>query len=111
MRLWRSVRDLAEEVDDALGRLALAKGQEAAAQEALDLAKKDVAEAEQEVARARDALFSEHPELARDAAPTPPPADTEVVEVDDENDPRFTSGIVVSPDEDLPPIEWNEHDG
>jgi hypothetical protein len=96
----RSVRDLAEQVDDALGKLALAKGQQAQVHAALLLADDDVREAEQAVQRARDALFLEHPELAGGAAPSPVAPSVsdegfEMVEVDDADDV---------------PIRWTEHD-
>lgn len=115
--LRRPVVDLAQAVDDALTRLAEARGLEAIAQETLLLAQRDVREAQQAVATARDALFTEHPELgmATAVAAVPVVAETgyEQVEVDDENDPRFTGGVEISPDEDvpLPPIEWEERDG
>lgn len=117
--LRRPVVDLAQDVDAALGRLAHAQGQQAAAEEVLRLAQQDVREAQQAVADARDALFREHPELAPtsapvvSAAPVAPETGYEVVEVDDENDPRFTAGVDISPNEDdpLPPVEWEEHDG
>lgn len=137
--LGRSVVDLAQEVDDALGALAHAKGQQAACQQALALANEDVAAAEAKVRAARQALFDEHPDLLGDATPPQPPVSSggivgaidvahpdpsallpgqdpskfEVVEVDDANDPRFTAGfspVSASDDEDLPPIEWTEHD-
>lgn len=137
--LGRSVRDLAEEVDNALGRLASARGLEAVAQDTLRLAQADVAKAEAEVAAARDALFEEHPDLrpstwspvsdfqpqeaSVSATPAPlsgdleghlDPSKFEAIEVDDSDDPRWTSGAapVVSPseDDDLPPIVWGEHD-
>lgn len=131
--MGKSVRELAEDVDAALGRLAQARGLEAEAQDALSLAQQDVAKAYADVADARDALFAEHPELAPAPAlqiPRPPdgpiPAlkgtivttnnsawDPMPVEVDDDHDPRFTGGAsVVSPvdGEDLPPVEWEEHE-
>lgn len=133
--LGRSVRDLADEVDQALGRLAQARGLEAAATEALRLAQQDVARAQQEVAQARDALFEEHPDLRPDNQPgptiqqetpmsqpqhvpeglDPSKFDPEIIEVDDPNDSRYTAGAGVSSvptgdGEPLPPIEWGEHD-
>jgi len=116
--LRRPVVDLAQEVDDALGRLAHARGQQEACRHALSLADGDVRQAEQAVAAARDALFAEHPELVPGpapavAAPIAPETGYERVEVDDENDPRFTAGVEVSTSDDdpLPPIVWEEHDG
>lgn len=129
--LGRSVRDLADEVDQALGRLASAQGLEAQASDALALARADVATARQEVSTARDALFAQHPDLApegwnvntnpRTQIPTPDEAvanpgawDPDPVEVDDANDPRFTAGVSsvvpVSDDAELPPIVWGEND-
>lgn len=130
--LGRSVVDLAQAVDEALGELAQAQGQEAACQEALRLAQQDVAAAQAKVRAARDALFEEHPRLAGtdvpkqqeeidvhhpradQIGPATDPSKFEVVEVDDDNDPRYTAGFSpVSPrdDVDLPPVEWEEHDG
>lgn len=135
--LGRSVRDLAEEVDVALGKLAQARGLQEVARNALLLADDDVREAEQAVSAARDALFREHPELGVTTSPTvtttsggdvhpspdnpallpgQDPSKFEMVEVDDADDPRFTAGagaVAVDPrdDADLPPIVWGEHDG
>lgn len=136
--MGRSVVDLAQNVDDALGRLAQARGLEAQASDALRLAQADVRKAEADVAAARDALFAEHPDLSPTPRPTivnhngenpvaqpspdnpallpgQDPSKFEVVEVDDANDPRFTAGAGVSPiptgdGEPLPPVEWEEHD-
>lgn len=131
--MGRSVRDLAEEVDAALGRLAQARGLEAQAQDALRLAQQDVKRASREVMDARDALFQEHPDLAPTGWPGPagttsatdqfqevpvtenPSAwEAQPVEVDDDNDPRFTAGagaaISTRDDDPLPPIVWGEHD-
>lgn len=128
--MGRSVVDLAGEVDAALGRLAQARGLEAQATEALLLAQHDVARAQEEVAAARDALFDEHPDLRPQGVvvaprqngktsmahphPTPGPAwESEPVEVDDADDPRFTAGasvVPVSDTEPLPPIVWGEHE-
>lgn len=124
--MGRSVRDLAGEVDEALGRLAQAQGLEATAIDTLRLAEADVAKARADVAAARDALFKEHPHLAPDGWSKPVPKieaappqenpgawDPEPVEVDDPNDSRFTAGATVvdpSDDADLPPIVWGEHD-
>jgi hypothetical protein len=127
---------LAQRVDDALSALAQAQGTRAACQQALDLADQDVRKAMADVEHARDALFEEHPELAGSGAssPAPDPAaawepgrtqtvpeglnpaafDPEVIEVDDDNDTRFTGGggPAPSPDDDapLPPVVWAEHD-
>lgn len=129
--MGRSVQDLAGEVDEALGRLASAQHQRAVAEESLEQAKNLEAQCHREVDAARDALFNEHPALApkgwreptmiekrvaaETAADTPPGAwDPEVVEVDDENDSRFTAGaspVSANDSEPLPPIEWNERDG
>lgn len=131
--LGRSVRDLAEEVDAALGRLASAKHQEQQCEESLAQARQMVADAQADVDRARDELFTEHPDLAPRPTHRPPvssggiegamdvallpgqdPSKFEPVEVDDDNDPRFTAGASVvsaSDDADLPPVEWEEHDG
>lgn len=130
----RSVRDLAEEVDAALGLLAEARGLEAATLDTLALAREDVRKAEEAVKKARDALFEEHPDLAPKGWGTPAiqnketpvidpsnpallpgqdPSKFEPVEVDDSDDPRFTAGAqIVSPSDtdDLPPIVWGEHD-
>lgn len=135
--LGRSVRDLAGEVDEALGQLAQARGLEAAARDALDLALNDVAKAERGVREARDALFREHPDLAPDGwapagtvsatdqwdlhpgtlregnMPKNPAWDDEVIHIDDDSDPRFTAGAsTISPvdGDPLPPIEWAERD-
>ena len=122
--MGRSVVDLAGEVDAALGRLAEARGLEAQCVEALGIAEQDVLRAQRAVAAARDALFAEHPDLRPEGTyieMTPPPApdlhphfESEVIEIDDDNDPRYTGGassIPVSDDEPLPPIMWEEHDG
>lgn len=129
MLLGRSVVDLAGDVDKALMRLADARGLQAQAQQALALADDDVREAMVAVQDARDALFKEHPELAGGSAAPSPVADPPVAdavpegldpskfeaigEVDDDNDPRYTSGAssVSSVDsEPLPPVVWGEHD-
>lgn len=131
--LGRSVRDLAGEVDEALGRLAQARGLEAVAQDTLAMAQADVSQALRAVEAARDALFEQHPDLAPkgwgttsnqeqpvtqphlpfDPGPGLDPSkfEAEVLEVDDMNDPRFTGGVSPvssSSDEPLPDIEWGE---
>lgn len=132
--MGRSVVDLAGDVDDALGALAMAQGQREAAAEALRLSDIDVAEAQARVNAARDALFTEHPHLAppgglpmledknpRTRVPLPDEAlanpgawDPDPVEVDDPDDPEYTAGapvsIPVDDSEPLPPIVWQEHD-
>lgn len=131
--LGRSVVDLAQEVDDALGALAQAQGQEAACQEALRLAQQDVAAAHAKVRAAREALFTEHPHLRGDTDTQPPttrssggiegaidvahpdptnpallpgqdPSKFEVVEVDDADDARFTAGVSTVPTGDDEPL-------
>lgn len=137
--LGRSVVDLAQAVDDALAHLAFCKGQQAEAQEFLRVADEDVAQAQRLLATARDALFDEHPELGMPSYPGPTPPHHEGVfdvshpmpqqtipeglnpdafdpipiEVDDDNDERFTSGAapVSAVDGDpLPDVVWEEHD-
>jgi len=128
--LRRSVVDLAQQVDDALGALAQARGQEEAARLALNLAQDDVRDAQARVAEARAALFKEHPDLVGDSQPTnnqeptvhprpdsllpgQDPSKFEVVEVDDSDDPRFTAGFSTTPTDDgadLPPIDFVEHE-
>lgn len=133
--LGRSVVDLAGAVDDALGRLAQARGLQEAARHALALADDDVRDAQQAVESARDALFEEHPDLrpqgvtvaqptqhtgpvvpaplSGDIEGTLDPSKFEAVEVDDSDDPRYTAGASVvsaSESDELPPIVWGEHD-
>lgn len=119
--LGRSVKDLAEEVDVALGRLAQARGHREACQLALNLADDDVREAMVAVETARDALFQEHPDLAGGSVSSSPVTEPlvsddgyEIVEVDDDNDPRFTGGASsIDPTDGapLPPVVWTEHEG
>lgn len=131
----RSVRDLAEEVDAALGRLAFARGTREAAQQALDLADGDVRQAMLDLEAARDALFNDHPDLAPKGWGTPTNQEQTMsqptlpfdpgpgldpskfdpipIEVDDPNDSRFTAGMSTVPtddDEPLPDLVWGEHD-
>jgi hypothetical protein len=59
----KTVRELAEEIDDRLMDLASEKGQRAACAEALAIAEVAVRDAEQRVLHARVALFEAYPEL------------------------------------------------
>lgn len=91
----KTVRELAEEIDDRLMDLAREKGQRAACEEALTIAEAAVFEAEERVLHARVALFEAYPELlgrgetlesvraraSGKAEPAPPQYET--VEVDD----------------------------
>lgn len=118
--MGRSVTDLAKEVDDAKalldaaeGRLAYQQGLVAAEEDNVLLARRDYDAAVQ-------ALIDEHPHLVGvdrkkehrmhepmthdEALANPSAWDPEVVEVDDENDPRYTGGAPAISPKDTEPI-------
>jgi predicted nucleic acid-binding Zn-ribbon protein len=97
----RTVTELIGNVESALENLDAAKESVERIRGELEGAKKATQRCVAELVHAREALFSEYPELRGEVsapAPESAPVDEkfEVVEVDDENDPRYTGGVGAS---------------
>lgn len=135
MGIWdrimgRSVKDLAQEVDDAKALLDTAEGRLAEQLGRVAQEEQNVALARQDYEAACAALVKEHPHLVGNDKKESPvkqrPVITnhhdgdpgawseEVVEVDDENDPRFVGDVPLvstSDDEPIGPIDFDVREG
>lgn len=130
--MGRSVKDLAEEVDNAKALLDMAEGRLAEQRGRVAAEEENVRLAQEDYDRAVEALVTEHPHLVGTTPRGPSARNSiirernqsrvktdddslwETIEVDDENDPRYTAGVpLVSPDpsEPIGAIDFEERDG
>lgn len=112
MKRSRSLSDMVRDVEQALQSLDEAKEFALDLEKQLSEANHEVQMRLQDLASVRDALQEEYPEIMGTAAvPVPeavqvsPDTGYKVVEVDDEDDPRYTAGVGPGPSG---PIEFEE---